>query len=61
MREKEHRPSSSAPRSVCSLGDVRGEEGGGKAGSRIASKRILNYYHHGEKLWLIASGIENTT
>ena len=32
-REKEHRPSSSAPRSVRSLGDVRGEEGGGKAGS----------------------------
>ena len=32
-REKEHRPPSSAPRSVRSLGDVRGEEGGGKAGS----------------------------
>ena len=30
---KEHRPPSSAPRSVRSLGDVRGEEGGGKAGS----------------------------
>ena len=27
------RPPSSAPRSVRSLGDVRGEEGGGKAGS----------------------------
>jgi len=32
-RTKEHRPPSSAPRSVRSLGDVRGEEGGGKAGS----------------------------
>jgi len=32
-REKEHRPPSSAPRSVRSLGDVRGEEGGGKARS----------------------------
>ena len=32
-RTKEHRLSSSAPRSVRSLGDVRGEEGGGKAGS----------------------------
>ena len=32
-REKEHRPPSSAPRSVRSLGDVRGEDGGGKAGS----------------------------
>ena len=32
-RTKEHRLSSSAPRSVRSLGDVRGEEGGGNAGS----------------------------
>ena len=32
-RTKEHRLSSSAPRSVRSLGDVRGEEGGGKTRS----------------------------